>query len=67
MEFYYKALVQELEKNQKQMLVEFQSQRNKHSNCLYTISNSKAEVELMQQDISQRLLKLANERRDLDT
>ncbi|KAM3305495.1 centromere-associated protein E [Capsicum chacoense] len=67
MECYYEALVQELEENQKQMLAELQSLRNEHSNCLYTISNSKAEMELMRQDMSQRLLQLADERRDLDT
>ncbi|KAK4341413.1 hypothetical protein RND71_039914 [Anisodus tanguticus] len=67
MECYYEALVQELEENQKQMLAELQNLRNEHSTCLYTISSSKAEMELMQQDMSQRLLQLADERRDLDT
>nr|XP_016454508.1 PREDICTED: putative leucine-rich repeat-containing protein DDB_G0290503 isoform X2 [Nicotiana tabacum] len=67
MECYYEALVQELEENQKQMLAELQGLRNEHSTCLYTISSSKAEVELMRQDMSQRILQLADERRDLDT
>ncbi|XP_060198820.1 uncharacterized protein LOC132627474 [Lycium barbarum] len=67
MECYYEALVQELEENQKQMLAELQNLRNEHSTCLYTISSSKAETELMRQDMSQRLLQLADERRDLDT
>ncbi|XP_006354031.1 putative leucine-rich repeat-containing protein DDB_G0290503 [Solanum tuberosum] len=66
MECYYEALVQELEENQKQMLAELQNLRNEHSTCLYTISSSKAEMELMQQDMSQRVLQLADERRDLD-
>ncbi|XP_019237598.1 PREDICTED: putative leucine-rich repeat-containing protein DDB_G0290503 isoform X2 [Nicotiana attenuata] len=67
MECYYEALVQELEENQKQMLAELQGLRNDHSTCLYTISSSKAEMELMRQDMSQRILQLADERRDLDT
>ncbi|XP_016438213.2 uncharacterized protein LOC107764189 [Nicotiana tabacum] len=67
MECYYEALVQELEENQKQMLAELQGLRNEHSTCLYTISSSKAEMELMRQDMSQRILLLADERRDLDT
>ncbi|XP_055834900.1 uncharacterized protein LOC129903389 [Solanum dulcamara] len=67
MECYYEALVQELEENQKQMLAELQNLRNEHSTCLYTISSSKAEMELMRQDMSQRVLQLADERRDLDT
>ncbi|KAL3340027.1 hypothetical protein AABB24_028573 [Solanum stoloniferum] len=66
MECYYEALVQELEENQKQMLAELQNLRNEHSTCLYTISSSKAEMELIQQDMSQRVLQLADERRDLD-
>ncbi|KAG5612545.1 hypothetical protein H5410_023826 [Solanum commersonii] len=66
MECYYEALVQELEESQKQMLAELQNLRNEHSTCLYTISSSKAEMELMQQDMSQRVLQLADERRDLD-
>lgn len=51
MECYYEALVQELEENQKQMLAGLQSLRNEHSNCVYTILNSKTEMELMRQDI----------------
>ncbi|TMW85146.1 hypothetical protein EJD97_023699 [Solanum chilense] len=66
MECYYEALVQELEENQKQMLAELQNLRNEHSTCLYTLSSSKAELELLQQDMSQRVLQLADERRDLD-
>ncbi|CAN4122228.1 unnamed protein product [Withania somnifera] len=67
MECYYEALVQELEENQKQMLAELQNLRNEHSTCLYTISSSKAEMELMRQDMSQHVLQLADERCDLDT
>ncbi|PHT31723.1 Plant UBX domain-containing protein 10 [Capsicum baccatum] len=57
MECYYEALVQELEENQKQMLAGLQSLRNEHSNCLYTILNSKTEMELMRQDIIDKLQK----------
>ncbi|CAI9116371.1 OLC1v1017497C1 [Oldenlandia corymbosa var. corymbosa] len=66
MECYYEALIQELEENQKQMLIELQNIRNEHSTCFYTLSTNKAEMESMRQDMNEQILRLADERHDLD-
>ncbi|KAG9153112.1 hypothetical protein Leryth_012365 [Lithospermum erythrorhizon] len=66
MECYYEALIQELEDNQKRMLVELQNVRTEHSSCLYTISSNNAEAESVRQDMGQQLLQLSQERQDLD-
>ncbi|CAI9301802.1 unnamed protein product [Lactuca saligna] len=39
MECYYEALVQDLEENQKKILGEFQSLKNEHSTCAYSIND----------------------------
>lgn len=67
MECYYEALVQELEENQRQMLGELQNLRNEHSTCLYTVSSTKTEMETMHQDLNEQLLRLAEDKRDLDS
>ncbi|XP_050376723.1 COP1-interactive protein 1 [Argentina anserina] len=66
MECYYEALIHELEENQRQMLGELQSLRNEHSTCLYTISSAKAEMERIQLDMSNEIIKFSKERHDLD-
>lgn len=67
MECYYEALIQELEENQKQMLVELQNLRNEHSTCLYTIATTSSDVESMRQEMNEQILRFAQERRDLDS
>ncbi|KAB1205441.1 hypothetical protein CJ030_MR7G010618 [Morella rubra] len=67
MECYYEALVQELEETQRQMMGELQSLRNDHSTCMYTISSTKAEMETMHQDMNEQLLRLATDKRDLES
>ncbi|KAI4321151.1 hypothetical protein MLD38_034569 [Melastoma candidum] len=67
MECYYEALVQELEGNQRHMLVELQNLRNEHTACLYAISSSNAEMERMRQDTSGQLLRISEEKRELET
>ncbi|CAL5417736.1 unnamed protein product [Camellia sinensis] len=66
MECYYEALIQELEENQKQMLGELHNLRNEHSTCLYTIATTRTEMESMCQNMNEQILKLTEERRDLD-
>ncbi|XP_038715815.1 interaptin-like isoform X2 [Tripterygium wilfordii] len=67
MECYYEALIQELEENQRQMLCELQNLRNEHSTCLYTVSSTKAEMETMCQGLNEQMLRLAEEKHDLDS
>ncbi|XP_007018879.2 PREDICTED: restin homolog [Theobroma cacao] len=67
MECYYEALVQELEENQRQMLGELQSLRNEHSACLYRVQSTKAEMETMQQDMSEQILRFSEEKQDLES
>ncbi|KAG8632997.1 putative WEB family protein At1g65010, chloroplastic isoform X2 [Manihot esculenta] len=67
MECYYEALVQELEENQSQMLHELQNLRNEHSTCLFTISSTKAEMESMCQELNGQILRLAEDKHDLDS
>ncbi|KAI7980926.1 hypothetical protein LOK49_Contig92G00018 [Camellia lanceoleosa] len=67
MECYYEALIQELEENQKQMLGELHNLRNEHSTCLYTIATTRTEMESMCQNMNEQILKLTEERRDLDS
>ncbi|XP_058220413.1 uncharacterized protein LOC131330747 isoform X3 [Rhododendron vialii] len=67
MECYYEALVQELEENQKQMLVELQNLRNEHSTCLYTIATTSSDMESMREDMNGQILRFAEERRELDS
>ncbi|KAI3685409.1 hypothetical protein L6452_34651 [Arctium lappa] len=59
------ALVQELQENEEQILGEFQNLRNEHSTCANTITTCKAETELVQHDMNDRISKFAKERRDL--
>lgn len=66
MECYYEALIQELEENQKQMMGELQTLRSEHSTCLYDISTTKADMELMRQDMNEQILRFAEERREWD-
>ncbi|KAJ4841028.1 hypothetical protein Tsubulata_030986 [Turnera subulata] len=66
MECYYEALVQELEENQRQMLGELQNLRNEHSTCLYAVSSAKAEMETVHQSMNDQLLRLAEEKQDVD-
>ncbi|KAJ9545912.1 hypothetical protein OSB04_025619 [Centaurea solstitialis] len=65
MECYYEALVQELEENQKRILGEFQSLRNEHSTCDFTISTCKAESESLRREINDQMLRFAEENREL--
>lgn len=65
MECYYEALVQELEENQKRILGEFQSLRNEHSTCDFTISACKAESESIRRDLNDQMLRFAEESREL--
>ncbi|CAK7347083.1 unnamed protein product [Dovyalis caffra] len=67
MECYYEALVQELEENQRQMLGELQNLRSEHATCLYTVSSTKEEMETMRQDLNDQLLRLVEEKSDLDS
>ncbi|XP_057974597.1 uncharacterized protein LOC131162298 isoform X2 [Malania oleifera] len=67
MECYYEALVQELEENQKQMLAELQNLRNEHSTCLYTISSTKDQMETMHQEMSEHILRYAEDRQELES
>ncbi|XP_039003425.1 LOW QUALITY PROTEIN: GRIP and coiled-coil domain-containing protein 2-like [Hibiscus syriacus] len=67
MECYYEALVQELEENQRQMLGELQSIRNEHSTCLFRVQSAKAEVETMNQDLNEQVLRFAEEKQDLES
>ena len=47
MEYYYEALIQELEENQRHMLGELQNLINEHSSCLYTVSSAKAHFDIL--------------------
>ncbi|GAB4845239.1 hypothetical protein Ancab_038648 [Ancistrocladus abbreviatus] len=67
MECYYEALIQELEENQKRVLGEYQNLRNEHSTCIYTISAAKAQMEVMHQDMNEQILRLSEERCNLDS
>ncbi|GAV59299.1 LOW QUALITY PROTEIN: NT-C2 domain-containing protein, partial [Cephalotus follicularis] len=67
MECYYEALIQELEENQRHVLVELQSLRNEHSTCLYAVSSTQAEMDAMHQDLNKKILRLEEEKRDLDS
>ena len=67
MECYYEALVQELEETQRQMMGELQSLRNEHSTCIYTISSTKAEMDTMHHDMNEKLIRLAEDKRDLES
>ncbi|GMH01091.1 hypothetical protein Nepgr_002930 [Nepenthes gracilis] len=67
MECYYEALIQELEEKQKRMLGEYQNLRNEHSTCIYTISSTKAQMEALQQDMNEEILRLCQERCNLDS
>ncbi|XP_043719585.1 centromere-associated protein E-like [Telopea speciosissima] len=67
MECYNEALVHGLEENQKQMLGELQSLRNEHSNCLYTISSCKTQMETMIQDMNDQFLRFAEDRQNLES
>ncbi|KAJ6930515.1 hypothetical protein NC652_014135 [Populus alba x Populus x berolinensis] len=67
MECYYEALVQELEEHQRQMLGELQNLRNEHATCLYAAATTKEEMETMRQDLNDQLLRLVEEKRDLDS
>uniref|UniRef100_A0A6N2LTA1 C2 NT-type domain-containing protein n=1 Tax=Salix viminalis TaxID=40686 RepID=A0A6N2LTA1_SALVM len=66
MECYYEALVQELEEHQRQMLGELQNLRNEHATCLYAAASTKEEMETMRQDLNDQLLRLVEDKRDLD-
>jgi chromosome segregation ATPase len=67
MECYYEALVQELEEHQRQMLGELQNLRNEHATCLYAAATTKQEMETMRQDLNGQLLRVVEEKRDLDS
>ncbi|KAL8128342.1 hypothetical protein AgCh_015073 [Apium graveolens] len=67
MECYYESLVQELEENQKQLLGELQNLRGEHSICMYTISTNNAEMESMQKDMTEKIIKFSEERQELDS
>ncbi|KAJ6307087.1 hypothetical protein OIU78_022219 [Salix suchowensis] len=67
MECYYEALVQELEEHQRQMLGELQNLRNEHATCLYAAASTKEEMETMSQDLNDQLLRLVEDKRDLDS
>ncbi|KAL9244216.1 hypothetical protein vseg_018018 [Gypsophila vaccaria] len=64
MECYYEAMIHELEETQKKMLGELQNLRHEHSSCIYTVSSTKAQMEMMHQQMnSERLLNKELERR----
>ncbi|XP_024969082.1 WEB family protein At4g27595, chloroplastic [Cynara cardunculus var. scolymus] len=65
MECYYEALVQELEENQKRILGEFQSLRNEHSTCDFTISTCKAESESIRRDMNDQMVRFTEENHEL--
>ncbi|XP_050265623.1 uncharacterized protein LOC126709424 isoform X4 [Quercus robur] len=67
MECYYEALVQELEETQRQMMGELQSLRNEHSTCIYTISSTKVEMDTMHHDMNEKLIRLAEDKHDLES
>lgn len=67
MECYYESLVQELEENQKQILGELQNLRGEHSICLYTISTNNAEMESIQKDMTEKIIRFSEERQELDS
>jgi len=67
MECYYEALIQELEQNQRQMMVELQNLRNEHSTCLYAISAGKNEMEKMHQNMNEQIMKFSEDRRILES
>ena len=67
MERYCEALVQEPEENQKQMLEELQNLRIEHSTCVYAISSTKAQMETMNQDMNEQILRFAEDGHDLDS
>ncbi|KAK9096791.1 hypothetical protein Sjap_022288 [Stephania japonica] len=67
MECYYEALIQELEENQKHMLGELQNLRNEHSTCLYAISSCKSQMEKVNEDMNEQLLKFSEERYELES
>ncbi|CAA0831626.1 Unknown protein [Striga hermonthica] len=66
MECYYEALIHELEENQKRLLGELQHLRNEHSACLYSLSIAKSEVDSLSHDLSQHMVRSADERRELE-
>ncbi|KAL3640770.1 hypothetical protein CASFOL_015738 [Castilleja foliolosa] len=59
MELYYEALIHELEESQKRLIGELQNSRNEHSTCLYTLSVSKSEMDLLRHDMNQQMLKFS--------
>ena len=67
MECYYEALIQELEETQRQMMGELQSLRSEHSTCMYTISSTKAEMETTHRDMNAQLIRIAEDKRDLES
>uniref|UniRef100_F6HJN7 Neprosin PEP catalytic domain-containing protein n=1 Tax=Vitis vinifera TaxID=29760 RepID=F6HJN7_VITVI len=67
MECYCEALVQETEENQKQMLGELQNLIIEHSTCVYAISSTKAQMETMNQDMNEQILRFAEDGHDLDS
>ncbi|GAB2270349.1 hypothetical protein Dimus_005252 [Dionaea muscipula] len=67
MECYYEALIQELEETQKRVLGEYQNIRNEHSGCNFTISSTKAQMEVMHQGMSEKISRLEKERCELDS
>ncbi|KAL8523547.1 hypothetical protein ACS0TY_013496 [Phlomoides rotata] len=67
MECYYEALIQELEENQKRLVLELQHLRNEHTTCLYALSVSKTEVESLREETNQQMLRFVDERLELET
>ncbi|XP_071737738.1 uncharacterized protein [Rutidosis leptorrhynchoides] len=65
MEYYYEALVQELEENRDRTLAEFQKLRYEHSTCVYSISTCKSETESIRHCMKDQILKFNKERYDL--
>ncbi|CAM8981599.1 unnamed protein product [Rhodiola kirilowii] len=66
MECYYENLIHELEENQKLMAAELHNLRSEHSNCVYTLSVSKSQMDAMHQDFSEQIARYAEDRRELD-
>ncbi|KAG6579019.1 hypothetical protein SDJN03_23467, partial [Cucurbita argyrosperma subsp. sororia] len=67
MECYYEAFIHELEENQRQMIGELQNLRNEHATCIYTITASKDEIEALHHEMSNQLMKFAEEKKSLDS
>nr|XP_043636245.1 golgin subfamily B member 1-like [Erigeron canadensis] len=58
------CIIEELERNQKQLVEDLQSLKHEHSACVDTISTCETETESLQQDMKDQILKVTAERDD---